>query len=123
MAKFSKKSLDKLSTCDSDLVRLFNEVIKDYDCTVLEGHRSMERQKALFSEGKTKTLGSKHLFFPSQAVDIMPYPVEWDDELGQHKFATRVYRKAMELGISVKWGGNFKGFYDSPHWELIDDVD
>ena len=79
----------------------------------------MERQEELFKTGKTKTLGSKHLYSPSRAVDVMPYPIDWDDRLGQHEFATKVYQKAIELGIKVKWGGNFKTFYDAPHWELI----
>lgn len=119
MARFSTRSMDKLSTCEDDLITLFNEVIKTYDCTVLEGHRDMERQKELFRSGKTKTLGSNHLSFPSRAADVMPYPIDWADQLGQHRFATHVYNTAMSLGIKVRWGGNFKNFYDSPHWELL----
>lgn len=119
MARFSVRSMDKLATCHRQLIELFNEVIKTYDCTILEGHRNMERQKKLFRDGKTKTLGSNHLSFPSRAVDVMPYPIDWNDTLGQHKFATHVYRTAISLGIKVRWGGNFKTFYDAPHWELL----
>jgi peptidoglycan L-alanyl-D-glutamate endopeptidase CwlK len=81
----------------------------------------MERQKELYREGKTKTLGSNHLPLPSKAADVMPYPIDWEDIAGQHEFATKVYAKAMELGIRVRWGGNFKTFYDAPHWEIIED--
>ena len=119
MNVFSSSSEDKLATCHPDLIRLFNAVLKDEDCTIIEGHRSMERQKQLFRDGKSKTLASNHLSVPSNAVDVMPYPIDWEDALGQHKFATIVYRKAIELNIKVRWGGNFKSFYDAPHWEII----
>ena len=119
MPSFSQSSKDKLDTCHPDLIRLFNEVIKEYDCSILEGHRDMERQKQLFRDKKTKTLASKHLYEPSRATDVMAYPIRWDDIQGQHEFATKVYMIAMVLGIRVKWGGNFKTFYDSPHWELL----
>lgn len=119
MPKFSSSSLNKLSTCHPALQKLFSEIIKESDCTVLEGHRTMERQKKLFREGKSKTLASNHLSVPSNAVDVMPYPIKWEDITGQHEFATKVYAKAIELGIKVRWGGRFKTFYDAPHWELI----
>ena len=117
MPSYSQSSKDKLSTCDPELIRLFNEVIKKYDCTIIEGNRSMERQKELFREGKTKTLGSKHLESPSRAVDVMAYPINWNDTLGQHRFATHVYQIAMDLNIKIKWGGTWS-FYDAPHWQL-----
>lgn len=117
--KFSDTSQAKLDGCHPDLIRLFTAVLKDRDCTILEGHRSRQRQEQLLIDGKTKTLKSNHLYEPSLAVDVMPYPIDWDDRLGQHEFATLVYRKAIELGIRVRWGGNFKSFYDAPHWEIL----
>ena len=44
MAKFGKSSKKRLATCDERLQKVFNEVIKYVDCSVLEGHRSEERQ-------------------------------------------------------------------------------
>ena len=119
MNSFSNKSKERLDTCHPDLIRLFNAVLKDKDCTILEGHRSRLRQEKLLVEGKTQTLRSNHLHSPSLAVDVMPYPIDWDDRLGQHEFATMVYDKAIELGIKVRWGGRFKNFYDAPHWEIL----
>ena len=94
-------------------------MIQEVDCTVLEGHRTPERQALLLTQGKSKTMKSKHLEEPSLAVDVMPYPIYWDDKSMQRKFALIVYQKAMDLGIRVKWGGSWKTFYDGPHWELI----
>ena len=51
MPKFGRKSRERLSTCHEDLQDLFNEVIKYVDCSVLEGHRSQERQDKLYDEG------------------------------------------------------------------------
>lgn len=124
MSSFSIRSKERLSTCHPDLIRLFDAVIKDRDCTVLEGHRSEGRQRQLLKEGKTKTLKSNHLYSPSLAIDVVPYPIDWGDKDAQYKFASRVFDKAMRLGIRVRWGGWFKApndeiFYDSPHWEII----
>jgi len=52
MPQFSKRSMDKLNTCDTDLIRLFLEVVKHRDCTILEGHRNKEDQNKYYAEGK-----------------------------------------------------------------------
>jgi peptidoglycan LD-endopeptidase CwlK len=26
---------------------------------------------------------------------------------------------AKELGVSIRWGGDFKSFFDGPHFELV----
>ena len=54
MPRFGKRSRNALATCNPKLQEIFNEVIKFVDCSVLEGHRSKERQNKLFDEGKTK---------------------------------------------------------------------
>ena len=74
MAKFGKSSKKRLKTCDKQLLNVFNEVIKYVDCSVLEGHRSEERQNKLLKEGKTKVAYPKgrHNSFPSIAVDVVP---------------------------------------------------
>ena len=119
MPSFYTLSKQRLDTCHPDLIRLFEEVVKHYDCTILEGHRTMERQKELFRSGASKTLASKHLTSPSVAVDVVPYPIDWEDKERQLEFATYVYDIAMKMGIRVRWGGRFRNFYDSPHWELL----
>ena len=50
MARFGSKSKKNLATCDERLQKIFNEVIKHVDCSVLEGHRSKERQNKLYEE-------------------------------------------------------------------------
>ena len=81
MPKFSKKSKAKLNTCDKRLIELFNKVVKKFDCTIIEGHRSKDRQNKLFDEGKSKLQypNGKHNATPSMAVDVAPYPIDWND--------------------------------------------
>jgi peptidoglycan L-alanyl-D-glutamate endopeptidase CwlK len=53
-------------------------------------------------------------------VDVVPYPVDWSDICGFYEFAGFVKGIAVPLGIKVKWGGDFKTFFDGAHWELED---
>jgi len=102
MPSFSTRSLIKLESCEPDLIHLFKEVIKEADCTILEGHRSPERQLQLFNEGRSRTMNSNHLHSPSRAVDVMPYPIQWGDLVGQREFAELVFKKAEELGYMIE---------------------
>jgi len=129
MPKFGKKSKLRLLTCDYRLQEIFKEVIKKVDCSVLEGHRDEERQNKLFEEGKTKVRYPKgrHNAEPSRAVDVVPYPVDWDDRERFHLFAGYVLGVASGMGYTIRWGGdwnmNFEvddnKFDDFPHFELI----
>jgi peptidoglycan L-alanyl-D-glutamate endopeptidase CwlK len=130
MAKFGKRSKERLATCDKRLQQVFNEVIKHVDCSILEGHRSEERQNKLFEEGKTKVKYPKgrHNSSPSRAVDVTPYPVDWDDRERQTLFAGFVIGIARSMDIRLRWGGDWdmdfqvmdNRFDDFPHFELID---
>lgn len=122
MPSFSTKSAARLLTCHHDLQRLFNEVIKHVDCSVLCGHRTREEQDEAFALGHSRARWgqSKHNFQPSLAVDVVPYPVDWDDLNGFRAFAAVVKEQAARLGIKVRWGGDFVKLVDMPHWELVD---
>ena len=128
MPKFGKRSLDKLSTCHKDLQKVFNEVIKYVDCSILEGHRNGERQDKLFKEGKTKVKYPKgrHNNIPSNAVDVTPYPVNWEDRERQTLFAGFVIGIARSMDINLRWGGDWdqdfevqvNKFDDFPNFEI-----
>jgi peptidoglycan L-alanyl-D-glutamate endopeptidase CwlK len=128
MPYFGKSSKKRLSTCDSKLQEIFNEVIKHVDCSVLEGHREKDRQNKLFKEGKTKVKypDGRHNRQPSSAVDVTPYPVDWKDRERQTLFAGFVIGVASQMGINLRWGGDWdqdfqvvdNRFDDFPHFEL-----
>jgi len=128
--KFSQRSKDNLATCHHDLQRLFNRVIQTFDCTVIEGHRSVERQKELFDKGFSKIDGinkkSKHNYTPSMAVDVVPYPIDWNDTDRMYFFGGYVKGIAHSMGIKIRFGGdwdsdtkvNDQSFIDLPHFEI-----
>ena len=128
MPYFGKTSKKRLSTCNSKLQEIFNEVIKHVDCSVLEGHREKDRQNKLYKEGKTKVKypDGRHNRQPSSAVDVTPYPVDWKDRERQTLFAGFVIGVASQMGINLRWGGDWdqdfqvvdNRFDDFPHFEL-----
>lgn len=120
MPSFSQSSLSKLSTCDLRLQKIFLEVIKHRDCTIICGHRNKEDQDKAVFEGKSKAVypNSNHNKSPSLAVDVMPYPINWNDREGLKHFSEFVKGVAAGLQINVRWGGDFQSFFDGPHWEV-----
>ena len=117
MPRFGRKSRERLSTCDNRLQDVFNEVIKTVDCSVIEGHRSKERQNKLYEEGKTKVRypDGRHNASPSRAADVVPYPIDWNDRERFHLFAGFVIGIAKSMGIKLRWGGDW-----NMNWEVDD---
>ena len=70
MPYFSKRSQEKLDSCDSHLQVLFNEVIRRRDCTILEGRRGRVRQNKLFEEGKISNWESYYLRKDKRVVPV-----------------------------------------------------
>lgn len=99
-------------------------VIRYVDCSVICGYRNEVDQNKAFAEGKSqlKYPKGRHNRRPSEAVDVVPYPIDWDDELGFYHFAGFVKGMAAMLGIEVVWGGDWPNFIDGKkdlaHWEL-----
>jgi peptidoglycan L-alanyl-D-glutamate endopeptidase CwlK len=106
------------------LIDVLEEAIKYYDFSVLEGLRSDERQKVLYDTGKSQTLNSKHLRQSdgySHAVDIAPYPIDWEDTDRFTHLAYLIKGIAASKGISIGWGGDWRSLVDCPHFELRKD--
>ena len=120
MPRYSKRSKDRLATCDKRLQKVFNEVIKHVDCSILEGHRSKERQNRLYDEKRTKVRypNGRHNSNPSKAVDVTPYPVDWEDRERQTLFAGFVIGIARSMGIKIRWGGNWDMYEEKGRWEV-----
>jgi len=128
MPKFGKTSADRLATCHPDLQKLFNEVVKNYDCSVLQGIRPKEEQDEYFRTGRSKVQypNSKHNSDPSMAADVAPYPIDWNNTNRFYHFAGYVIATADQLGIKLRWGGDWdsdkdfsdQNFNDLPHFEI-----
>jgi len=124
MYKLGKKSQERLRGVNSQLVNILFELVKIMDITVLEGVRTQERQDKLVAEGKSKTKFSKHI--TGRAVDIAPYPIDWEDRDRFHYMGGMLRGISKQMGYKVRWGGDWdsdgetkdNNFDDLVHIEL-----
>lgn len=134
MPQYSAKSKAKLMTCHPDLQRIFNEVIKYRDCTIIFGHRGEEEQNEFCRKGMSQLQypHSKHNARPSLAVDVMPYfecepHIRWDDSFSNYNFIGYVQAIADQMGIKIRSGADWNSnldfmdqtFIDAGHFELV----
>jgi peptidoglycan L-alanyl-D-glutamate endopeptidase CwlK len=126
MAKFSKSSEDRLAGVHPDLVKVMRRAIEitGVDFRVIEGVRTLARQKQLLAKGASQTLRSRHIpggpLNVSHAVDIAPVVggvVRWDWPLF-HRLAPAVKQAAIDVGVPIEWGGDWRSFPDGPHFQL-----
>ena len=132
MARFGKRSRERLKGVDPRLVVVLERVCKHFDITVIEGLRSQERQNELVKQGKSKTKFGKHV--QGKAVDIAPYPIDWNARDDFHYLGGFVLGVAASMGVKLRWGGDwnasstFQGkrttkdnnFDDLVHFEILD---
>ena len=116
--KLGTRSLQSLSGVHPDLVAVVKKAIQitEQDFTVIEGIRNINRQRELVKAGKSTTMNSRHI--TGHAVDMVPWPVDWEDIERFEIMAEAMKLAAKELGIPIVWGGDWKSFYDAPHFEL-----
>ena len=115
-----QRSLSRLEGVHPDLVRVVKKAaaISDLDFTVLEGIRTLERQRKLVAEGASRTMKSRHL--TGHAVDLAPLidgKVSWEWPM-YHRLAKIVKSAAADEKVPLTWGGDWPGFPDGPHFEL-----
>ena len=123
MYKWGKTSLDRLVTCDKRLQDLADMMLErsPFDLTITCGYRTKEEQDEAYKSGKSRARfgQSKHNFFPSKAIDIVPLPINWDAKDPRwQEMALNAMWCAGKLGFEITWGGSFKSFRDCPHLEL-----
>lgn len=126
--KLSASSQAKLNQVRMDLRRVCAKAFETlpFDVTVIEGLRSQKRQAELYEKGATKVMTSRHM--SGNAVDLAPYPIDWNDTERFRILAHHMFAAAKELGITIRWGGNWSridenqkppsSFVDMPHFEL-----
>ena len=113
-----KRSLQSLSGVHPDMVAVVKLAITitEQDFTVIEGIRNINRQRELYKAGKSTTMNSRHI--TGHAVDMVPWPVDWNDLERFEVMSEAMKTAAEELEIPIVWGGDWKSFYDAPHFEL-----
>lgn len=146
MPAYSPQSAARLSTCHSDLQKVFGRVIETFDHSIECGERNKAEQDKAFAEKRSTTPwpGSKHNRRPSDAVDAMPWPYSWRDLEGKNgafvqqkallrcgMFIGYVLRVAEEMHAAgeisarivsgVDWDGDWNvaehSFVDVPHFQ------
>ena len=115
-----QRSLNRLSGVHPDLVRVVKKAaaISDLDFSVLEGVRTVDRQKELVKQGASKTMNSRHI--TGHAVDIAPVihgKISWDWPV-YYRLAKIIKDAAAAEKVPLQWGGDWRSFKDGPHWEL-----
>ena len=137
MYSLSQRSIDSLKGVHPKLAILMGVSIMDspVDFTITDGVRTIEQQKALYAQGRTKsgevvtnadgvTLKSNHQAKADgcgHAVDLYPYcngAVQFNDVAKLKKIAEHIKATAQKLGYAVEWGGDWTSIKDYPHFEL-----
>ena len=120
MRRYSKRSLGNLKGIHPDLRRVIDRALQEgpLDFIVIEGLRTMQRQRELYASGASKTMNSRHL--TGHAVDLLPIgkdgaAFDWPlyDKLGP-----AVKAAAEAEGVAITWGGDWQKFRDGPHFQL-----
>lgn len=122
---WSVRSLSRLEGVHPDLVAVMDRALElsPLDLTIVEGLRTLDRQRELVARGSSKTMQSRHL--TGHAVDVVPfvggqaYPGSWGLI---HVARVAIEAAALELRIPVEWGGYWRSFPDGAHWQLVREV-
>lgn len=138
---FGARSRGNLQGVDPRMCKVVHRALeisyetKGPDFAVIEGVRSLARQKQLYAKGRTApgpkvtwTLKSKHFPDPKtgfgKAVDL--FPGSWTDLSLFDHMARCMFQASKELNIPIRWGADWdgdgkpreRGETDSPHFEL-----
>ena len=147
----SSRSMKNLEGVDANLVKVVQLAIQlsKQDFMVLEGVRSREQCMVNYGKGRTvaqctakgipakyaqpklnkvtwlnNPFSSKHCY--GKAVDLVPYPIDWNTLSKFDEIAKAMFQAAKQLGVSIRWGADWnsdgrpreKGETDSPHFEI-----
>ena len=154
MPKFSEESERLLSMAHNDLQKVAFRAIDFIDFKVISSYRPPEEQNSLFKQGRRLVDGvyvvsdindvitykdgyfrpSKHNTRPSSAIDLAPYPIDWNNKSRFYYMAGMILMLSLdlfkkgEIKKGIRWGGDFNqngnltddGFIDLPHFEIVE---
>lgn len=94
----------------------------------ISGFRSFEEQQKLYNQGRTTkgpivTYVKTSMHNMGLALDMGIFISGKYMDAVDSKFVYKIYKsiatEAEVQDLPIKWGGNFKGFCDSPHFEYV----
>lgn len=124
--QLSQRSLTRLIGVHPDLVEIVKLAIQrtTVDFIVVEGVRTLAQQREYVTKGASQTMNSYHrpqADCLGHAVDLAPLvrgAIPWNDWQAFADLAGVVKACAVELGVPVEWGGDWKSFKDGPHFQI-----
>ena len=118
--KIQKRNHRHLKEVHPKLRSIIEESVRRLNFIVTDGHRGKKEQNDAFRKGfsKLKFPQSAHNSKLARAVDVVPYPVVWNNYKKWNQLAKVVKKVAKEKGVKIIWGGDWKRFKDYPHFEL-----
>lgn len=136
--KWGKRSRLALDTCDYRLQRVADIVLQIKDHSILVGARTEQEQRIAYAEGYSQVQfpNSKHNITDerprSLALDMCPYPVDWDDREDFLYLAGLYIGVGAALGYTLRSGGDWdmdgilnksdgSTFDDLGHVEIVED--
>lgn len=114
-SRISDRSRSRLEGVHPDLVRVVELAARKTPFIVTEGRRSLARQKELLAKGASRTLKSRHL--TGHAVDLADVKATYSMP-EMRRIALAMKAAANDLDIPIEWGGDWKSFVDTPHFQL-----
>jgi peptidoglycan L-alanyl-D-glutamate endopeptidase CwlK len=107
MFEFGTASLEALAPVHKDLQKVAHRALalSTVDFRVVEGMRTLARQKQLVAQGKSKTMNSRHL--TGHAIDFCPVvngQLDWNNEKNFTEVAEAFRKAAVELDVEILWG-------------------
>ena len=131
MPNFGAKSLEKRAKLHPDMVKVIDRAIEIYDFTIGQTIRTEEQHADHIARGMTRVTYDKTRHKPnadglSEAVDIIPWPIDWKALNRFFFLAGIMFQAAAEVGVEIVWGGDWNNnkvftdqdFNDLPHFEL-----
>jgi peptidoglycan L-alanyl-D-glutamate endopeptidase CwlK len=117
----NERSIARLVGVNQDLVNVVQLAAErsQVPFIITEGVRTTARQAELLARGASQTMNSKHI--TGRAIDVAAVidgKVSWN--YPYYVSISKTFKEAAsELGVRIRWGGDWKSFKDGPHYELM----
>jgi len=120
MPSFSQKSLNRLKELRPELQEVLREAIKDGpNFTIVCAYRGKKAQEQAVAQGTSKLHypNSPHNSRPARAVDVAPYPVDWDNIARFRVLVGYIMGVADARGVELRSGMDW-----NENWDEADEV-
>ena len=116
----SERDITRLKGVHPHLIRVVARAAGMAEFFVIEGVRTIEKQRLYIASGASHTIDSKHL--TGRAVDLacmLGGELCWKWPL-YHRLNEVMQRCAALEGVRITWGGDWPRLKDGVHFELQD---